>query len=300
MDWSLLHLTYSPRVHQLSYFRTSPFVSTQLLYGARRCREGKMKIETLDLSVYKTSFFRAHSSMFRLPPPASFCSRQALVEDRANKTSSYFRTIVHTTYWPCWAWLSLDVWGSFMLSFAVPLHVYLSDNYSFPLAYLNLCGNRDTCFSQMRKKRVQVRSVPFVVKEPEVRLITFSSESEWLSQRAPSASFKVRWHHMPCPMRPVGSFLFFPSSIILNYFDLIISQTLAHRWLTFASLLVSCLFLAWSLLGVCLVLAQYVLVAWRFCFLLYTTFLLFQCCRWETLYTTWEGTLALTISQNHQ
>lgn len=39
MDWLLLRLTYSPRVHQLCYFRTSLFVSTQLLYGARRCNE---------------------------------------------------------------------------------------------------------------------------------------------------------------------------------------------------------------------------------------------------------------------
>lgn len=65
-----------------------------------------------------------------------------------------------------------------MLSLAFPLHVYLSDISSLPLAYLNLCRIRDTCFSQTRKQRVQVRSGPFVVKELEVRLITFSSESE--------------------------------------------------------------------------------------------------------------------------
>jgi hypothetical protein len=30
----------------------------------------------------------------------------------------------------------------------------------------------------MRKERVQVRSVTFVVREPEARLVTFSPESE--------------------------------------------------------------------------------------------------------------------------
>lgn len=111
-----------------------------------------------------------------------------------------------------------------MCSLAFPLHIYLSEIYFLLLAYLKLCRNCDTCFSQMRKKGVQVGSVPFTVKELD-SLPSALKVSDFHKRSICLLLGKATPHALP-----YGTCWLFliPSSITLTYFDLIISETLAQ------------------------------------------------------------------------
>lgn len=161
-----------------------------------------------------------------------------------------------------------------MRSLASPLHIYLSEIYFLLLAYLKLCRNCDTCFSQMRKKGVQVGSVPFTVKELD-SLPSALKGSDFHKRSICLLLGKATPHALP-----YGTCWLFliSSSITLTYFDLFLKLWL--RQLTFVSLLAACLLLgSWCLLRAFSVLSQCLL---RACSVLsqsfLSTFSVLACC----------------------